>query len=71
VIDGAVALRGLNRNMDWGLPEEDASTLNGLLLEELGEIPSGHASIKIGNHVLTILEIKGNVLSKILIKPGD
>jgi Mg2+/Co2+ transporter CorB len=71
LVDGAVALRSLNRNMDWGLPEEDASTLNGLLLEELGEIPSGQASLKIGGHVLTILEIKDNVLSKILIKPGD
>ncbi len=71
LVDGAVALRSLNRNMDWGLPEEDASTLNGLLLEELGEIPSGQASMKIGGHVLTILEIKDNVLSKILIKPSD
>ena len=71
LVEGAVALRALNRNMDWGLPEEDASTLNGLLLEELGEIPSGQASIKIGGHVMTILEIKDNVLSKILINPGD
>jgi Mg2+/Co2+ transporter CorB len=71
LVDGAVALRSLNRNMDWGLPEEDASTLNGLLLEELGEIPSGQASMKIGGHVLTILEIKDNVLSKILVKPDS
>ena len=35
LVDGAVTLRALNRNMDWELPEEEASTLNGLLLEEL------------------------------------
>jgi Mg2+/Co2+ transporter CorB len=69
LVDGAVALRALNRNMDWDLPEDEASTLNGLLLEELGEIPSGKASLKIGPHIFTVLEIKDNVICKVLIKP--
>jgi Mg2+/Co2+ transporter CorB len=69
VVDGAVALRALNRNMDWELPEDEASTLNGLLLEELGEIPSGKASLKIGPHIMTILEIRDNMICKVLIKP--
>ena len=68
-MDGAVSLRSLNRNMDWGLPEDEASTLNGLILEEMGEIPSGKASLKIGSNILTILEIKENMISKVLIKP--
>ena len=55
--------------MDWDLPEDEVSTLNGLLLEELGEIPSGRASLKIGRHIMTILEIKDNVIAKILVKP--
>ena len=67
---GTVTIRTLNRNMDWELPEEDASTLNGLLLEELGEIPYGKTSLKIGPHVMTILEIKGNMIGKVLIKPN-
>ena len=29
---------------------------NGLLLEELGDIPSGKASIRIGPHIMTVLE---------------
>jgi len=69
VIDGAVSLRTLNRNLDWGLPEDEASTLNGLLLEELGEIPSGRASLKIGPHVMTIMEFRGNAIGKVLVKP--
>ncbi len=69
VVDGAVSLRALNRNLDWGLPEEEASTLNGLLLEELGEIPFGRASLKIGPHVMTIMEFRGNAIGKVLIKP--
>jgi Mg2+/Co2+ transporter CorB len=70
LVDGAVSLRTLNRNMDWGLPEDEASTLNGLLLEELGEIPTGKASLKIGRHIMTIVEIKENVIGKVLIKPN-
>ena len=70
LVAGAVSLRNLNRNMDWRLPENEASTLNGLLLEELGEIPSGKASLKIGTHIMTILEIKENVIGKVLVKPN-
>ena len=69
LINGAVPLRSLNRNMEWELPEDEASTLNGLLLEELGEIPSGKASVKVGPHIMTILEIKDNMISKVLVKP--
>jgi Mg2+/Co2+ transporter CorB len=70
LVDGAVTLRTLNRHMDWNLPEDEASTLNGLLLEELGDIPSGKASLKIGLHIMTILEIKDNVIAQVQIKPG-
>lgn len=70
LVDGAIALRTLNRHLDWNLPDEEASTLNGLLLEELGEIPSGDASLKIGPHIMTILEIEANAISKVHIKPG-
>jgi Mg2+/Co2+ transporter CorB len=69
LVDGSVTLRTLNRNMDWGLQEDEASTLNGLLLEELGDIPSGKASLRIGPHIMTILEIKDNVICKVLVKP--
>ena len=69
LVNGAVPLRSLNRNMEWELPEDEASTLNGLLLEELGEIPSGKASVKVGPHIMTILEIKDNMISKVLVKP--
>ncbi len=68
LVDGGATLRTLNRHMDWDLPEDEVSTLNGLLLEELGEIPAGQASLKIGPHIMTILEIQDNVIGKVLIK---
>ncbi|MEE4218089.1 MAG: HlyC/CorC family transporter [Xanthomonadales bacterium] len=69
LVNGGASIRGLNRNMDWRLPEDEASTLNGLLLEELGDIPSGKASIRIGPHIMTVLEIRDNMIGKVLVKP--
>jgi Mg2+/Co2+ transporter CorB len=70
LVNGAVSIRTLKRNHDWNLPEGDASTLNGLLLEVLGDIPSGKASIRIGPHIMTVLEIKDNMIGKVLVKPN-
>ena len=69
LVNGGVAIRTLNRKQDWRLPEHDASTLNGLLLEELGDIPSGKASIRIGPHIMTVVEIRDNMISRVLVKP--
>jgi Mg2+/Co2+ transporter CorB len=69
LVDGTVSIRALNRKMGWELPEEDASTLNGMLLEELEVIPEGKASLRIGRQIMTIVEIKDNVISKVLIEP--
>ena len=70
VVDGSASIRSLNRQMGWGLPEEDVSTLNGLLLEELGDIPSGKTSLRVGANIMTIMEIKGNMIGKVLVKPN-
>jgi len=69
LVDGTATIRALNRKMGWNLPEEEASTLNGLLLEELENIPSGKASLRIGPHIVTVVEIKDNVICKALVKP--
>jgi Mg2+/Co2+ transporter CorB len=40
VVDGTVTLRDLNREFDWLLPDEDASTVAGLVLHEARVIPT-------------------------------
>jgi Mg2+/Co2+ transporter CorB len=70
LVDGIVTIRALNRKTGWDLPEEEASTLNGLLLEELADIPDGNTSIRIGRHIMTIVEIKDNVIGKVIVKPN-
>ncbi len=70
LVDGSANIRMLNRILGWDLPTEGARTINGLLLEELEAIPDGNASLQVGNHIMTILEIEDNAIKRVLVKPG-
>ena len=39
VVDGSVPIRDLNRAMDWHLPDEEATTIAGLVIHEARSIP--------------------------------
>ena len=39
VVDGSVPIRDLNRAMDWALPDEEATTVAGLVIHEARSIP--------------------------------
>jgi Mg2+/Co2+ transporter CorB len=69
LVDGTAGLRVLNRRMGWNLPHDEAHTLSGLLVEELELIPEGKTSLRIGNHIMTIVEIRDNMISKVIVKP--
>jgi Mg2+/Co2+ transporter CorB len=69
LVDGTAGLRALNKRMNWNLPSDEARTLNGLLIEQLEVIPEGRTSLRIGDHIMTIMEIKDNMVRKVLIKP--
>jgi Mg2+/Co2+ transporter CorB len=69
LVEGSTSVHLLNRQLDWELEADDAKTLNGIILEKLEAIPSGKASVRIGNHIMTIVEIKDNAITKVLVKP--
>jgi Mg2+/Co2+ transporter CorB len=69
LVDGSTSVRTLNRRLDWNLPFDEAHTLGGLLIEEIENIPVGKCSIQIGPHIMTIVDIRDNVIHKVLIKP--
>jgi Mg2+/Co2+ transporter CorB len=69
LVDGSTSVRTLNRRLDWDLPFDEAHTLGGLLIEEIENIPVGKCSIQIGSHIMTIVDIRDNVIHKVLIKP--
>ena len=39
-VDGGVTIRDLNRDLDWNLPDEEASTVAGMVLHEARMIPN-------------------------------
>ena len=69
LVDGSAGLRALNRRMGWDLPSDEANTLSGLLVEEMEVIPEGQASIRIGNYFMTILDVRDNLIRRVLVKP--
>lgn len=57
LIDGNVTIRDLNREMDWGLPDDEYSTVAGLVLFESQRIPS------VGQ-IYTFFDFKFEILKK-------
>jgi len=71
LIDGSTSVRTVNRHLGSALPFDEAHTLGGLLIEEMEVIPEGKCCIRLGGHTMTILDIKDNVIHKVLVKPGS
>ena len=40
IVDGLVPIRDVNRLMDWDLPDEEATTIAGLVIHEAQTIPN-------------------------------
>ncbi|MBK8158561.1 MAG: HlyC/CorC family transporter [Rhodospirillaceae bacterium] len=68
-MDGTVTIRDLNREFGWRLPDEEASTIAGLVLHEAQQIPSaGQVFVFFGFRFL-ILERHRNQLTRIKVTP--
>ncbi|MCU5773049.1 HlyC/CorC family transporter [Erwiniaceae bacterium BAC15a-03b] len=69
LIEGSANLRELNKAFNWKLPEEDARTVNGMLLEALQEIPCAGTTVRIGNYAIDILDVQENMVKQVKITP--
>ena len=56
LVDGAANVRELNRAYGLNLPELEAKTLNGLLMEQLEDIPEPGTSLRIADCTVEILQ---------------
>ena len=59
LVDGNVTIRDLNRALGWHLPDEDASTLAGLVLFESRTIPSPGQEFRFHDIRFRIVKRKG------------
>ena len=56
VVDGMTLLRTLNRRLGTQFPLDGPKTLNGLVVEHLGEIPDAGMSFRVGGQAVEILQ---------------
>ena len=61
-IDGTASLRDINRQLEWQLPSEGPKTLNGLIMEQLEDIPETGTSLKIDNYTIEIIQSADNAV---------
>lgn len=68
-MEGTVTLRDLNREYGWRLPDEQASTIAGLVLHEAQQIPSEGQVFSFHGFRFEILERQRNQLKRIKVTP--
>ena len=71
VVEGSVTLRDLNRQFDWELPDDNASTIAGLVLHEAREIPVPGQSYRFFGFRFQILRRHRNQITQLRIWPPD
>jgi len=69
LIDGSVTLRTLNREFEWRLPDEDASTIAGLVLHEARLIPEVGQRFAFHGFRFEIVKRQGNRITSIRVAP--
>jgi Mg2+/Co2+ transporter CorB len=69
IVEGSVPLRDLNRLMDWDLPDEEATTVAGLVLHEAQTIPDAGQSFTFHGYRFQVLRRQRNRLTSIRVTP--
>ena len=68
-VDGGVAIRDLNRQMDWDLPDEEATTIAGLVIYEARSIPEPGQIFTFHGYRFEILRKSRNKIAALRITP--
>lgn len=69
LIEGSASVREINKAFNWHLPEHEARTINGMLLEALEEIPAIATRVQIGHYNVDILDVQDNMIKQVRITP--
>jgi len=56
IVEGSCPLRVLNRKLGYNFPLDGPKTMNGLLIEQLEDIPEPGTAIKVGEYPIEILQ---------------
>lgn len=70
-VDGAVPIRDLNRHMDWTLPDEEATTIAGLVIHEAQIIPEPGQTFTFYGYRFQVLRKFQNKITSLSVRPID
>lgn len=71
VVDGGVTIRDLNRALDWHLPDEEATTVAGLVIHESRSIPEERQAFTFyGKRFIVMKRVKNRIM-RLRIRPAE
>jgi Mg2+/Co2+ transporter CorB len=70
-VDGTVAVRDLNRQMNWSMPDEEATTIAGLVIHEAQTIPEPGQVFTFYGYRFEILRKTRNKITALRISPAS
>lgn len=68
-VDGLVPIRDLNRHMDWELPDDEATTIAGLVIHEAQTIPEPGQTFTFHGYRFQVLKKQQNKITSLRIHP--
>jgi Mg2+/Co2+ transporter CorB len=69
LVDGMAPLRTLNRRLGTHFPLEGPKTLNGLIVEQLGEIPDAATRVRVAGQAMEILQTQDRAIRVVRLLP--
>ena len=71
LLEGGTPLRDINRKLGLSLPLDGPRTINGLLLEQLQDIPEAPIALKIGPCVIEVVQVQNQAIKVVkLLRPA-
>lgn len=71
VVDGSVPIRDLNRALDWSLPDDEATTIAGLVIHESQTIPEEKQAFTFHGKRFVVMKRDRNRITRLRIRPTD
>jgi len=69
LVDGTVTVRDLNRELDWNLPDEGATTIAGLVIQEAQTIPDPGQRFAFFGYKFEVLKRQRNQITALKVTP--
>jgi Mg2+/Co2+ transporter CorB len=69
IVDGTVPIRDVNRLMDWDLPDEEATTIAGLVIHEAQTIPTSGQAFTFHGYRFEVLRRQRNRITTLRVTP--